>query len=197
MVKSGQQKLRNLEIIGTLLIFLSGILLHFLYDITQKSVVGILFGCVNESIWEHSKVFALALCVWTIIELACSVPYFRQFIVAKVFSLYLQCTVIITGIFLYQNITEKIIPLSKVGIISFFAVVISQFTAYKFTISEKDIRELFPLALGFLFLFFIIFFCFSVVPPHMVVFKDPLTQIYGIIPKNIDVGAYFMNNTEV
>lgn len=34
-----------------------GILLHFLFDWTNGSVVAALFSAVNESIWEHTKLF--------------------------------------------------------------------------------------------------------------------------------------------
>ncbi len=197
MESIGKRKFRHSEIYGLLFIVPLGVLLHYLYDFTEKSVIGILFGCVNGSIWEHGKVFALTFCVWSIIELACSLPYFRQFIVAKVFALYWQFILMILLMIGYRTLTGNEITVAVVMIISFLATAVAQLLSYRLTVWEKDIRCLFALALGFLFLFFIVFFCFSVVPPHIGIFRDPLTQIYGIIPKNIDVGAYFMNNTEV
>lgn len=197
MADNRKRKLQKLETGGIFFIFITGILLHFLYDFSQKSVVGILFGCVNGSVWEHCKVFALTFCIWTIIELACSINYFRQFVVAKVFVLYLQCGIMITVFWGYYGITGKEVPITLISPIAFGTISICQCIGYLLIVREKDIRDLFLLAAGFLFLFFMIFFCFSVVPPHIVIFQDPLTHIYGIIPKNIDVGAYFMNNTEV
>ena len=190
-------KFRNLELTGFFFTFLAGILFHFLYEFTEKSVVGILFGSVNGSIWEYSKVFALSYCIWGFIELALSVPYFRQFIVAKIFALYLQGILIIFTLWLYTTLSQKTADFQQILTVVFLSSAIACYTAYRITISEKDIRCLFVLALSFLFVFFIVFFCFSVVPPHTAIFQDPLTLLYGIIPKNIDVGAYFMNNMEV
>lgn len=45
---------------------LAGILLHFLYDWTGKSVVAGLFSAINESTWEHMK-----LLFWPMFIFAC------------------------------------------------------------------------------------------------------------------------------
>lgn len=192
----GKKRFKALEICGVFFIFICGTLLHFLYEFTDGSVVGILFGSVNESVWEHVKIFALPYVAWGIIELCFSIPYFRQFVVAKVFGVYLQSGLIIVLFYCYITfIGQHILWLDILEAI--VCICVSQFFSYKMTTNDKDLRYLFPFALGLLFLFGAMYFCFSVVPPHIELFKDPLTDIYGIVPKNIDVGAYFMNNIEV
>lgn len=189
-------KLKRLEIAGVFFVFICGTLLHFLYSWTNGSGVGILFGAVNESVWEHIKIFAMPYIVWGIIELAFSIPYFRQFVVAKVLGLYLLCVLIISFFYLYTSITGTHILV--VDIISVFVwVALSHLFSYKVTTCAKDFRSLFPLCLGLLFLFVVMYFCFTAAPPHIELFKDPVTGLYGIIPENIDVGAYFMNNMEL
>lgn len=193
MNDSGIKKFRTLEILGIPFIFLGGTFLHFLYELTNKSVMGILFGSVNESVWEHIKIFALPYIVWAIIELAFSIPYFKQFVVAKVFGLYLQC-LLITGFFYFYTfiIGSSILWLDILSV--FVWIFVSQFASYKLTTADFDIRHFFPLAIGSLFLFFMMFFSFTAVPPHIPLFQDPITKLYGIIPKNLDVGAFFMQN---
>lgn len=189
-------RLKKLEICGALFVFICGALLHFLYNWTNASALGVLFGAVNESVWEHIKIFAMPYVVWSIIELAFSIPYFRQFVVAKVMGLYLLGILIISFFYLYTTITGTAILI--IDILSVFAwISLSHLFSYKVTTSGKDLRNLFPLCLGLLFLFVVMYFCFTAVPPHIDIFKDPVTGMYGIIPKNIDVGAYFMNNTEL
>ena len=187
-------KLKKLEIWGVFFVFISGTLLHFFYQWSNGSALSVLFGAVNESVWEHIKIFAMPYVVWGIIELAFSIPYFRQFVVAKVFGLYLLALLIISFFYLYTTIIGTHILI--VDIISVFIwIAVAHFFSYKVTTSEKDLRQLFPLCLGLLFLFMVMFFCFTAAPPHIELFKDPITGMYGIIPENIDVGAYFMNNT--
>lgn len=189
-------RLKRLEICGVFFVFICGTLLHFLYDWTNGSALGVLFGAVNESVWEHIKIFAMPYVVWSIIELAFSIPYFRQFVVAKVMGLYLLGGLIISFFYLYTTITGTAVLI--IDILSVFAwISISHLFSYKITTSNKDLRNLFPLCLGLLFLFVVMYFCFTAVPPHIDIFRDPVTDMYGIIPENIDVGAYFMSNTEL
>lgn len=189
-------RLKRLEIVGVFFVFISGTLLHFLYDWSDGSMLGVLFGSVNESVWEHIKIFAMPYIVWSVIELACSIPYFRQFIVAKVLGLYLLCGLITGFFYLYTMILGRHVLFIDITSV-FMWIAIAHIFSYKATTSYKDLRHLFPLCLGLLFLFLAMYFSFTAVPPHIELFKDPVTGMYGIIPENIDVGAYFMSNTQL
>ena len=190
------KKLKRLEFAGAVFVFVCGTLLHFLYEWSNKNVVGILFGSVNESVWEHIKIFAFPYLVWGVRELAFSIGYFRQFVVAKVFGLYLQCILIISFYYLYSSIIGY--SILWLDILSVFVwICFSQLFSFKLTTGQRDVRGLFPFALGLLFLFGAMYFCFTAVPPHIDLFKDPVTGMYGIIPKNIDVGAFFMGTQEI
>ncbi|MBQ1991306.1 MAG: hypothetical protein II233_00825 [Clostridia bacterium] len=189
-------RLKRLEIVGVFFVFISGTLLHFLYDWSDGSMLGVLFGSVNESVWEHIKIFAMPYIVWSVIELACSIPYFRQFIVAKVLGLYLLCGLITGFFYLYTMILGRHVLFIDITSV-FMWIAIAHIFSYRATTSYKDLRHLFPLCLGLLFLFLAMYFSFTAVPPHIELFKDPVTGMYGIIPENIDVGAYFMSNTQL
>ena len=189
-------RLKRLEIVGIFFVFISGTLLHFLYDWSNGSMLGVLFGSVNESVWEHIKIFAMPYIVWSVIELACSIPYFRQFIVAKVLGLYLLCGLITGFFYLYTMILGRHVLFIDITSV-FMWIAIAHIFSYRATTSYKDLRHLFPLCLGLLFLFLAMYFSFTAVPPHIELFKDPVTGMYGIIPENIDVGAYFMSNTQL
>lgn len=189
-------RLKRLEIVGVFFVFISGTLLHFLYDWSNGSMLGVLFGSVNESVWEHIKIFAMPYIVWSVIELACSIPYFRQFIVAKVLGLYLLCGLITGFFYLYTMILGRHVLFIDITSV-FIWIAIAHIFSYRATTSYKDLRHLFPLCLGLLFLFLAMYFSFTAVPPHIELFKDPVTGMYGIIPENIDVGAYFMSNTQL
>lgn len=189
-------RLKRLEIVGVFFVFISGTLLHFLYDWSNGGMLGVLFGSVNESVWEHIKIFAMPYIVWSVIELACSIPYFRQFIVAKVLGLYLLCGLITGFFYLYTMILGRHVLFIDITSV-FIWIAIAHIFSYRATTSYKDLRHLFPLCLGLLFLFLAMYFSFTAVPPHIELFKDPVTGMYGIIPENIDVGAYFMSNTQL
>lgn len=49
---------------GIPVLFLAGSILHFLYDLTGKTLIAALFSPVNESIWEHIKLAVIPVILW-------------------------------------------------------------------------------------------------------------------------------------
>lgn len=84
-----------MEIMGVLFTFLMGTLLHFVYTWSNGAVWSILFGAINESVWEHVKIFAMPYLLWGVFELACARPYFKMFVISKVVGLYFLAAAII------------------------------------------------------------------------------------------------------
>ena len=117
----GKKSFMYLELCGIPFIFVCGIFLSFLYEITDGSVIGIVFGSVNNSIWENVKLFSLPFVVWGVIELAFSIPYFRQFVVAKVFALYFQSTLIIVFFSFFRELSYRKISLAES--LGFFVII--------------------------------------------------------------------------
>lgn len=56
------------EIIGFVLVSVTGTLNHFLFEWLNSSVVIALFCPVNESVWEHLKLLFFPYLLWTVIE---------------------------------------------------------------------------------------------------------------------------------
>ena len=54
---------------GMLLVIFLGVVLHFLYEFTGKSVWAGLFSPINESIWEHMKLAFFPLLVYFLYEI--------------------------------------------------------------------------------------------------------------------------------
>ena len=59
-----------------------------LYKASGGELLGILFGAVNNSAWEHCKTLLLPYLIWSILELLSFKPQVRHFTVAKTASLY-------------------------------------------------------------------------------------------------------------
>ena len=189
------KKLKIAEIIGIPVIYLIAVVLHFVYDFTDGSVLSILFGAVNESVWEHIKIFAVGYISWAIVELMWLKPSFKKFVVAKTISLYFLCLAIIVFFYTYNLFTPQ--PVLWLDITSSFVfVVLSQFISYKLITSEKKIYEYFYIAVALLMMFFVMFFSFTVYPPRIDLFKDPLTGNYGIVNKYLDTGAFFLDKAQ-
>ncbi len=183
-----------LEFIGVPIIYLIASVLHFVYDWSGGSVLSILFGAVNESVWEHVKIFAVAFTLWTAIELLAAKPPFKKFVVAKTISLYFLSLSIIVFFYAYNLFTSK--PILWLDLLSSFVfTLLSQTISYYLTTKENTITDYFPVAVMLIMLYFMMFFSFTVFPPKADLFKDPITDMYGIIGKNIDEGAIFLDKT--
>lgn len=187
-----ERKFKLLETAGIPLIYLIASLLHFVYDLSGGSTLSILFGAVNESVWEHVKIFAVGFVVWAVIELLWVKPSFKKFVTAKTISLYLLSVSIIVFFYTYNLFVNE--PVLWLDLLSSFAFVcLSQYTSYRLTVGDNKIADYFPVSVLLLMTYFIMFFSFTVFPPKVDLFKDPVTGMYGIIDKSIDEGAVFLS----
>lgn len=188
------KKFRIFEIIGAVVIYLIATVLHFVYDLSEGSALSILFGAVNESVWEHVKIFAVGFTVWALIELLWLKPPFKKFVTAKVLSLYFLSISIIVFFYIYNLFTSE--PLLWLDISSSIVfVILSQYISYKLIVNENSIADYFSVALMLLMLFYLMFFSFTLFPPKIDLFRDPVTGMYGIIEEHIDKGAVFLSKT--
>ena len=185
---------RTLSIIGVPVIYLIATALHFFYDLSNGSVLSILFSAVNESVWEHVKIFAVGFVIWTFVELLWTKPPFKKFITTKTLSLYFLSLSIIVFFYSYTTVVSE--PILAVDLISsFIFVVLAQYISYRLVVSDNNIADYFAVAIMLLMLFFVMFFSFTLFPPKIELFKDPVTGMYGIINENVDLGAVFLDKT--
>lgn len=181
----------KLEIIGSIFCVIAGTLLHFVYEWSDKAVWSILFGSVNESVWEHVKIFSLPYIVWAIIEMAKIKLPIKKFVVSKTIGLYFLILSVILFFYIYSGILGRsflIVDIISIVVWVFLAHLIS----YKLLTSNLNLSQWFTIACFMILLFLAMFFTFTVSPPKIDLFRDPLTGLYGIIPKSYDTGADFL-----
>lgn len=184
---------KRLETIGGIVVFAIASFLHYLYDITDASVIGTLFGAVNESVWEHLKIFALAYIIWAAVELLWAKPPVKEFVSAKAVGLYSLCIFIALFFYTYTFFTGRpflAVDLTSALVFSFLAHYIS----YKLTLSEKNKGQYFYTSVMLLFLADIMILSFTYYPPKCPLFQDYVTGLYGVIPKALDAGAVFLDS---
>ena len=174
------KRLLKYEIIGTFFTFICASLLHFVYRWTNGAVWTIIIGAVNESVWEHIKIFALPYILWGIIELAVLQVPARRLIVTKTLGLYILSSITIVFFYSYTTIIGTSIVI--VDIISVFVwVMLAHTISYKLMISKAKIEQFFTPACLALAIYLSMYISFTINPPHLELFRDPLTNLYGII----------------
>ncbi len=174
-----KSRFRKMEIMGVFFTIFIGTLVDLVYNWSKGAVWCILLGAKKESVWEHVKIFAMPYLLWGIFELACARPYFKMFVIAKVVGLYFLAAAIIIFYYVYSGILGQ--NVLAVDIISVFVwIALAYLISYRITLLDRDIRAWFVPALFALLLFGAMYFGFSAAPPRIDLFRDPVTNTYGL-----------------
>ncbi len=152
---------------------------HFLYEWLPCGVTAIL-APVNESPWEHTKLFyAPALIYFFIGRLTVGKKY-PNFTFSHAAVLPFMPMLMLSLYYLFNSFGIKSIVFDLV--LTFIVIVLALYTAYRMTVSvmhmDTPVYRMAALlaVLGMLF----IFITFTFYPPHIPLFQDSNTMKYGI-----------------
>ena len=168
------------EIIGTFFIIILGSLFHFVFEWTGhwEPIAG--FFPVNESVWEHLKLPYWPLIIFSLIEYRFISDEANNFIISRVAALILSISTILVVFYSYIAILG--IELLIVDILSFiFGVIIGQYISYKILKAKKFDKRIVILSWIIIISLGLIFILFTYFPPHIPIFQDPGTGLYGIV----------------
>lgn len=183
-----QKKIIRLEIAGIFFVLILSVFMQNLHSLCGRELIGVLFGSVNDSIWESAKTLLLPYALWGMIELLCARPPFRRFVVSKIISLYYLAVsyILLCLIFtIFGSEGDFLLEFTA----AIFGICTSLFLSYRLLLSGLKLEPLF-LPSFFMFLFFIaLYSSFTPFPPKMYIFMDRATRLYGITPEHIDAGA--------
>lgn len=183
-----KDRLKKFEIAGILFVIILSIFLQNLFNLTDRNLIGVMFGSVNNSIWEFTKTLLLPYFLWSMIELLSVRTPFRRFVVSKTVSLYflglsyILITLMTNLLGLCTNALPELVA-------SAVCVAMAQFLSMRLIRSNFNTQNLYYPSIFLLLLFIALFLSFTVFPPEMYIFKDRDTGLYGIIPEYIDKGA--------
>lgn len=177
---SDKKKLMIWSVIGTFVVFLLAGGWHFLYSDILKSGVTAAIAPVNESPWEHAKMFFVPALIWYIILYFIAGRKFPNFVFSHAVSL-LVMPVLMFGLFYtYQLFVPDNLIVDI--IISFVVIALGQLIAYKLTVSKRSLSG--PVytvvSLAIVLGLFVLYTVFTYNPPHFEIFADPESGRYGI-----------------
>lgn len=91
------------ELLGVIFISITGSLLHFVYDWSNKYKPFALISAVNESTWEHLKIAFWPTLIYSLLEYASISEITNNFVIAKA-----SCLIIIplSIVFLFYSYTK-------------------------------------------------------------------------------------------
>lgn len=172
-------KVKKLAIIGFFFISILGTILHFTYEFSDFNIIVGCFSAVNESVWEHLKIAVIPMVVWTYIEFI--VLKYRQdnlwtSLINKIIALVLIVTIIF---YLYTAILGKSVLVIDI-LLFYLSILVSQIIGYK-KIKEKSVSVNKEEVNKYLtIIIFILFILFTFLPPKLDLFKDEITNTYGV-----------------
>ncbi len=171
------KKFQRWQLIGFIFTSLGGTLLHFLYDWSGGSILIAPFSGVNESTWEHMKLLFFPLFVFALIE-------YRFVGKSREDYWCIKLSGTLLGLFL--------IPALYYGYTGAFGVSADWFNISVFYITAADVflwesshigrtEPCFSPKFCFALLVMIAaaFVVFTFAPPHIPLFRDPVTMEYG------------------
>lgn len=173
-----KHSLSSWQKIGFIFTSISGVLFHFLFDWTGGSILVAPFSAVNESIWEHMKLLFFPMFVFSLIESRYIGKEYKNFWCAKLVGISIGIALIPVLYYTVKGIFGASPDWFNITIF-FIAAAVSYFIETKL-LSKDLIKCQSPAtALLVLWLLAFTFVLLTFFPPHIPLFKDPLTRTYG------------------
>lgn len=174
------KKLRIWSLVGIFVIFAVATLWHFVFAWVPYDGLGLIFP-VNESAWEHVKMFFFPALLFYVLQYAFVGKKHKNFIFAHGVSTIFMPVVMFAMFYGYRlllGIEEKLI---YDIIITFIAIALGSLVGYKITVSEKDHAKKGWSALVIVLVLFLVQGYFTFWPMENQLFYDKNVDQYGIL----------------
>ena len=174
-----RRKNGRLQLLGIAACFAMAFLVHFLYDWTGENVWAGIFASANEIVWEHGKILLLPFALWSIVEFVLEKPPMRRFVIAKAAALYAMLFFMIVFFCLYTAILGDNVLM--IDILSTLGLIVLGFWISDSLLkSGSNVDRWFTVSVFALVLLVVMYLSFTVNPPHVGLFEDPITGGYGL-----------------
>jgi len=168
------------ELGGIGFIVVVGTVLHFAFEWSGLWTPMAPIAAVNESVWEHLKLGFWPALVYAGLEYSRFGKSAKNFSLAKTLGIYLIPISIVVLFYLYTAILGHDLLMADI-LIFVVAVMVGQLVSYKLLIGSplpERANRFAPIALTVLGILFVLF---TFYPPHLPLFRDPISGGYGIV----------------
>ena len=157
---------------------LGGTLLHFLYDWTNEALVVAPFSGVNESTWEHMKLLFVSAFAYSLIQYKCIGKEYGNYWCIKLKGISLGLILIPVLFYTCNGAFGKSPDWVNISIFFISAAIACIFETKLFIRSNFDAPKR-KGCLAVLCLIGVLFLLFTYIQPHIPLFMDPSTLLYG------------------
>lgn len=179
MQRTRHVNLKVYTILGILFTVALGSLLHFVFEWSNQNRIVGFFSPINESTWEHIKMLAFPMLLFSGLEYIKTVPVYDNFIIAKALGILSGMLSIVMLFYTYTGVIGK--NVTVVDITIFVLSVIIAYLVSCYLLKHRVFRSSIFQPIGVLIILAIIiaFMWFTFFPPKIPLFFDPATQSYG------------------
>ncbi len=176
-----EKKIIKFTIFSIVFVAILGTLLHFTFEWSNYNPFVAAFSAVNESTWEHLKILFVPMLITSIIGYFYLGKNVSSYLCARVFAII--TALLFTTVFFYTYTGIIGSNITILNLLSFyFAIILGEYISYRFMLSNLTCNK--SKAIIFLVILTLCFVIFTYLTPQIVLFKDPLTNGYGIVRKS-------------
>lgn len=166
------------EIYGIPILFLSGVIFHFIYKWSNKAHVVASIGAVNESMWEHMKIAFWPMFLWSVLALGIwgfdrEIIYFSRG--AGIILTQMSIPLLVK---LYTHFSKRNILFVDITLF-LICIAFGQLLSHYLLNFNILIQAFTPLVIVIVVLLALAFILFSHSPPRLNLFRDPISKRYG------------------
>lgn len=168
------------QLMGFAVTSLGGTILHFLYEWTNESIFVAPFSGVNESTWEHMKLLFFPMLIFALFQSL----FFRgtkEFWCVKLYGTLLGLALIPIIFYTYNGAIGESPDWINIAIF-FISAACAYYFEYRLFKSGRVKCKHGRLALAMLLIIAVLFVVFTFYTPKIGIFRDPLSNLYGILP---------------
>ena len=166
------------QLIGFISTAIGGTLLHFLYEWFEEAVWIAPFSGINESTWEHMKLLFWPMFIFAVIQSF----FFRDrqdFWCIKLRGILLGLILIPIIFYTYNGAIGKSPDWLNITIFFLSAAATYLYETRRFNIQSLNCTSP-KISITILCIIALLFIIFTFKTPKLEIFKDPITQLYGI-----------------
>lgn len=176
--------IKKWQIFASIFCLILGTILHFTYEWFNYNVIVGLFSTINESVWEHLKLLFYPMFFISIIG------YFKigrklcNYWYAQMYGIVFALIFVVVFFYTYTGIIGRSFFLLDIA--SFIIGILwGEYIVYKM-IKQKEMCNLEALSIITSIIILLCFLIFTIYPPILPLFEDPIYGTFGIKSIKID-----------
>ena len=154
-------------------------LLHFLWEWTNRFLPAAVFASVNESVWEHVKILSWAFLAWSFAEYYILRPAPRRLLIARTAGVLTVMLLTVCFFYVYSGVLGRAVLWIDLVSAALWLLA-GEFVSIRVMNSPAAIDVYWLFSAAVMALVVVMLLCFTASAPHIGLFRDPVSGLYGL-----------------